>query len=154
MRSLIVPRRTRRVAAPVPRGGLPIDRLFEDLWSGFDVAPFVPATFTPRLDVKETESEYVVRAELPGLDVKDVEIVLEEDVLTIRGEKHAEHADEDSGYKHVETVAGRFERRLALPAEVSADEVSATAKNGVICITLPKREEAQPRTRTIPVTSD
>ncbi|MBW2270531.1 MAG: Hsp20/alpha crystallin family protein [Deltaproteobacteria bacterium] len=153
MTSLIIPRRTRRSLTPALRGGFPVDRLFEDFWGGFDAAPSAPAGFTPRLDVKETDAEYVVTAELPGLEVKDVEILLEEDVLTVRGEKRAEHSDEKAGYKHVETIAGSFERRLALPTEVDADAVSATSKNGVITITLPKRLAAQPSTRAIPVTS-
>ncbi len=153
MTSLIIPRRTRRSVHPVLRAGFPVDRLFEDLWGGFDAAPLAPAAFTPRLDVKESDAEYVVTAELPGLEEKDVEISLEDDVLTIRGEKRAEHTDENAGYKHVETVTGRFERRLALPTEVDAESVSATSKNGVITITLPKRAEAQPSTHTIPVTT-
>ena len=129
MTSLIIPRRTRRSLNPVLRAGFPVDRLFEDLWGGFDAAPPAPAAFTPRLDVKESEAEYVVTAELPGLEEKDVEISLEDDVLTIRGEKRAEHTDENAGYKHVETVTGRFERRLALPTEVDAESVSARSRN-------------------------
>jgi HSP20 family protein len=127
--------------------------LFEDFWGGFDAAPLERAVFTPRLDVQESDAEYVVTVELPGLEEKDVEISLEDDVLTIRGEKHSEHTDEKAGYKHVETIAGRFERRLALPTEVDAESVNAASKNGVITITLPKREESQPATRTIPVTT-
>jgi HSP20 family protein len=127
--------------------------VFEDLWRGPAAAASAPAGFTPRLDVKESDTEYVVTAELPGLEVDDVEISLEEDVLTLRGEKRAEHSDEAAGYKYVETLAGHFERRLALPTEVDADAVSASAKNGIITITLPKRPEAQPSVRTIPVTS-
>ena len=153
MSSLIIPRRTRRSVHPVLRAGFPIDRLFGDLWGGFDAAPLAPAAFTPRLDVKESDTEYVVTAELPGLEEKDVEISLEDDVLTIRGEKRAEHTDENAGYKHVETVTGRFERKLALPTEVDAESVCANSKNGVITITLPKRAEAQPSTHTIPVTT-
>ena len=153
MTSLIIPRRARRSVHPVLRAGFPVDRLFEDFWGGFDAAPLAPAAFTPRLDVKESDAEYVVTAELPGLEEKDVEISLEDDVLTIRGEKRAEHTDENAGYKHVETVTGRFERRLALPTEVDAESVSATSKNGIITITLPKRAEAQPSTHTIPVTT-
>ena len=153
MASLIVPRRPQRSVRPVARGPHPMDRVFEDLWSGFGAAPYVPASFSPRLDVQETETAYIVTTELPGLDEKDVEIVLEDDVLSIRGEKVSSHGDEAAGFKHVETIAGKFERRLALPAEVSGDDVSASAKNGVVTITLPKRPEAQPQVRTIPVSN-
>lgn len=153
MGSLIIPRRNRRQAAPLQRAGFPFDRVFEEFWGGPAIASATCAGFTPRIDVKETEQEYVVTAELPGLDIEDVEISLAEDVLTLRGEKRAEHTDEGEGYKHVETVAGTFERRLALPAEVDAEAVSATAKNGVVTITLPKRADAQPQVRTIPVSS-
>ena len=153
MTSISIPRRQRRGSTPVIRGGFPIDRLFENLWGGLDTEPLVPAGFTPLLDVKETDAEYVVTAELPGLEEKDVEVSLEDDVLTLRGEKRAEHTDEKAGYKHVETVSGRFERRLALPAEIDADAVTARSKNGVITITLPKPETPKPESRTIPVTT-
>ena len=83
-----------------------------------------------------------------------IENRFEENVLTIRGEKHAETRDEKTGWHVRERSAGKFQRRLALPTEVEADAVTATAKNGVVTIRLPKPPEVQPQTRTIPVTSD
>lgn len=146
MLSLIVPRRTRRSPLPVLRDVRPFDGLFDDLWRSS--APSA-VHFTPRLDVKETVEDYVVSVELPGVEEKDLDVSLEEQVLTLRGEKRGRNSDEADRYRHVETLSGRFERRIELPAEVDADAVKARFKNGVLTITVPKAPEAQPR--TIPV---
>ena len=153
MRSMIVPRTTRRSPFPALRDVRAFDGLFDDLWRGLDPTP-APAralAFAPKLDVKETDEEYVVSVELPGVEEKDFDVSLEDQVLTIRGEKKSEHTEEKAGYRHVETVAGSFERRLALPAEVDADAVKARFKNGVLRVTVPKTPQVQPR--TIPVTT-
>ena len=107
MRSMIVPRVTRRSAFPALRDVRPFDGLFDDLWRGFDRAPVRAHGFAPKLDVKETDDEYVVHVELPGVEEKDFDVSLEDQVLTISGEKRSEHTEEKSGYRHVETVAGR-----------------------------------------------
>jgi HSP20 family protein len=136
----------------------PLGRLFEDLLEGFDLSPeWVTRTdlgdFTPRLNVRETEDEIVVTAELPGVEEKDFEVSLEADVLTIKGEKRTEHEEEHEGFRHVETRSGRFERRLVLPSEVEEDKVKATYKNGVVTVTLPKVAEPRPEVHAIPINS-
>jgi HSP20 family protein len=118
------------------------DRLFEDAWG-------VPSGFQPRVDVAESETEYRITAELPGLEEKDFEIALESGVLTLKGEKRSERDESSHGYRHVETVSGRFERRFQLPAEVEDSKVSAAYKNGVLTIIVPKAEKARPRTITV-----
>jgi len=135
------------------------DDLFGDFWCGCETA--VPAwsigktarAFTPRVNVRETDEQIVVSAELPGLEEKDFDISLEEDVLILKGEKHSEHEENREGFQHVETMSGSFERRLRLPCEVDADEVKATFKNGVVTVVLPKRPEERPEVRTVPVRS-
>jgi len=149
---------------PWKRGGAPsrgvrpfswnlgeFDRLFDDMWGGVGDAPARAVGFSPRVDIHEDESEYRITAELPGLEEKDFDIHLEGGVLTLKGEKRTEHSEEREGYRHVETVAGAFERRFQLPAEVDAKAVAATYKNGVLSVTLPKAAEARPR--TIPVST-
>jgi len=159
MTSLLIPRRSRRGAFPALRGMRSFDDLFDNLCCGLETAaPSWPVAktahaFTPRVDVRETDEALVVSAELPGLAEEDFDISLEEDVLTLKGEKHSEHEEKREGFKHVETVSGSFERRLRLSCEVDADKVKATYKNGVLTVTLPKRPEERPEVHTVPVTS-
>lgn len=159
MTSLPIPRRSRRGAFPALRGLRSLDDLFDNLWCGCETA--APAwriaktahAFTPRVNVQEKDEEIVVSVELPGLEEKDFDISLEDDVLIVKGEKRSEHEEEREGFHRVETTSGSFERRLALQCEVDADEAKATYKNGVVTVVLPKRPEERPQTRTVPVTS-
>lgn len=108
-------------------------------------------TFVPRIDVVEREAEYVVTAELPGLEEKDFQLEVHRNLLTISGEKRVEQEAERKGWRWSERAYGRFERSVQLPAEVTADSASASFKNGVLTVTLPKAESA--RVRHIPVTT-
>ena len=159
MTSLLIPRRSRRGAFPALRGVRSFDDLFDNLCCGFETAaPAWPVgktahAFTPRVNVRETDEDIVVSAELPGLEEEDFDISLEDDVLTVKGEKHSEHEEKREGFQHVETVSGSFERRLRLPCEVDADKVKATYKNGVVTVVLPKQPEARPQVHTVPITS-
>jgi HSP20 family protein len=158
MMSHLIPRRQRRSAVPAIREVRGFDDLVDELWRGFGLAPLwqdeaYPRGFTPRLDVKEEGDAIVVSVELPGLEEKDFDVSLEKDVLTIKGEKRTEHKEERKGFHHVETTAGSFERRLRLPCEVDAEHVTASYKNGVVSVVLPRPPEARQQTRTIPVTT-
>lgn len=124
-------------------------RLFDDLDLFPGVASERTASFTPRVDVTESDEAYRVQAELPGLGEKDFEVVLEDDVLILKGEKRDERSDAEQGWRRSETVHGRFERRFRFPTEVAADEVKAEYRNGVLTVTLPKAPGA--RVRTIPI---
>jgi HSP20 family protein len=99
--------------------------------------------------VNATEKDLRVSAELPGLDPKDVEILVEGDVLTIRGEKKSETEDKDRHFS--ERYYGRFERSLRLPFEVEDDKAEATFKNGVLTVTLPKSARAAESTKRIAI---
>jgi HSP20 family protein len=92
-----------------------------------------------------------VSADLPGLEEKDFDIHLERNVLTVRGEKRAEHDEKHHGWHCAERSYGSFERRIPLPCEVEADKASAEYKQGVLRLTLPKSPEAQRRRVSIPV---
>lgn len=129
-----------------------VNRLFDDVFRGFGMSSFgglgrEPSW--PSLEFGETDTEVRVVAELPGLDEKDVEITVEEGVLTLRGEKKSEVEDKDRGY--TERSYGRFERRIGLPRGVERDKASATFQNGVLTITLPKSEAANENVRRISV---
>ena len=159
MTRLLIPRRLRRGAFPALRSVRSFDELFDNFWCGFEAAaPALPIgktahAFTPRVNVRETDEEIVVSAELPGLEEKDFDISLEDDVLSVKGEKRSEHEEKREGFQHLETVSGSFERRLRLPCDVDADNVKATYKNGVVTVVLPKRAEERPEVLTVPVTS-
>jgi len=132
-----------------------MDRLFEDFWGdGKPMRAFRAAEgFWPDVDVKDTDKELNVSVELPGLDEKDVEVLLSQEALTIRGEKREDSEQDKGGYHYAECRYGAFERTIPLPASVEADKVKATFKKGVLRVSLPKTPEAQAEAqrKTIPV---
>ena len=123
------------------------DRFFDDVFSNRQWAPtrggLTPTSFKPKVDVLNNEQAYTVLAELPGLSSDDVEITIEKEILTLKGEKKKIHEDEDKkGTLYVERSYGSFQRRFSLPAEVDRDKISAKFENGVLSINLPKSVEA------------
>lgn len=103
----------------------------------------------PSLEVTDNDKEVRVAAELPGLEEKDVELNVDDGVLTIRGEKRTETEDKDRRYS--ERYYGRFERRLALPADVDDEQAKATFKNGVLTVVMPKTERARQKAKKIAI---
>ncbi len=97
----------------------------------------------PTLDVSETKNDYVVKAELPGIDPKDIDISLTNDLLTIKGEKKQEKEEKEENYHLIERSYGSFTRSVRLPGQVQSDKINANFKNGVLRVTLPKTEEAK-----------
>jgi HSP20 family protein len=105
----------------------------------------------PHMDVKETDKEIVVEAELPGIDDKDISLSVQDGVLTIRGEKKLERDEEKENYRMMERRHGSFQRSVRLPDTVDEDKVEASFDNGVLKVSLPKRPEAIGKQRTIPI---
>ena len=97
----------------------------------------------PSVDLTETKDKLVVRAELPGLDAQDVDIILTDDILTIRGEKKEEKEEKDEHRYFVERYHGAFERKIKLPTLVKTDKIDATFDKGILTVNLPKSEEAK-----------
>jgi len=131
-----------------------MNRLFEELWRGFDLSSAfgeVWGSFSPRVDVDETDTEVRVTAELPGLEEKDVEVQLTDDALILKGERREEHEDRNHGWR--ERSYERFERSIPLPCEVDADHVSAQFKNGVLTARLPKSAKAREHRKRIQITA-
>ena len=127
-----------------------MNRLFDDAFRTFDApALFGRMPSWPSLEVSETDNEIRVAAELPGMEEKDVELFVEENGLTIRGEKRSETEDKERQFS--ERFYGRFERRIPLGFEVDEDKVKAQFRNGVLTVTVPKSPEAQRKTRRIPI---
>ena len=98
----------------------------------------------PAMDLVETDDAYVLRADLPGLDEKDVSIEFEDNVLTISGERKSEHESKSEGYHRVERAFGAFSRSLTLPQGVDAEKVEANFDKGVLEVRIPKPAEARP----------
>lgn len=103
------------------------------------------AAWSPAVDIKEEDDRFVVRADLPGVDPKDIEINLENGMLTIGGERKEENKEEKEGYRRMERFSGQFYRRFTLPDTADADKVSATSKKGVVEIVIPKTKEHKAR---------
>ncbi len=99
--------------------------------------------WAPSVDVSETKDSVVVRAEVPGLEPKDIDISLSNDVLTIRGKKEQEKEEKEENYHRIERSYGSFSRSIRLPREVQGNKIKANYKNGVLRITLPKSKEAK-----------
>lgn len=129
-----------------------VNRLFDDVFRTMSVPSLdgLGASLNwPKLELSETDKEVRVAAELPGLEEKDVELTVEDGVLSIRGEKKSEMEDKARGY--TERSYGRFERHIGLPPGVEQDKATATFNKGVLTITLPKSAEAIESTRRIPI---
>jgi HSP20 family protein len=105
--------------------------------------------WVPAVDIKEDPQQFLIEADIPGVDPKDIEISMENGVLTIRGERNSEKREEGKDYKRVERTYGSFYRRFSLPDTADPEKVSASGKNGVLQISIPKRELAQPRKITV-----
>jgi HSP20 family protein len=121
-----------------------VDRLFDRL---FD-AP-AAQRWAPPMDLIEAEDHYVLKADLPGLFEEDVAIEVENGVLTLSGERKAEHERTESGWYRVERAFGRFQRQLTLPEGIDADGVTADFERGVLTVHIPKPEQVKPRRITI-----
>lgn len=100
--------------------------------------------WVPAMDLVETDEHLVLRADLPGLERDDVEIEVKDGVLTVSGERKAEHEDKGEGYHRVERSFGRFSRSLGLPQGVDASQVEASFERGVLAVKVPKPEERKP----------
>lgn len=103
------------------------------------------ADWSPTSDVFETKDEIVIKAELPGLEEKDVDVQIEGGVLTIKGERQAEKETEEKGFRRMERSYGTFLRAFTLPANVAPERITASFTNGLLEVHLPKKEEAKPR---------
>ena len=155
-RTAQTPTRYREEADPFVTLHREMNRL-DDVFRGFEAGPFGglgrmanwSGASWPSVEVSETDKDVRVSAELPGLDEKDVEVLLGEGVLTIRGEKRSEV--EDKGRASSERVYGRFERRIPLAWEVEEDKIQASFKNGVLSVTLPKSAQAEAQMRRIAI---
>ena len=120
------------------------DTRFGELQTG-DSSSVVTSSWIPTVDIKEEEKRFVLYADLPGIDPKDIEITMEQGVLTVKGERPIPKDEDYANYKRVERAYGTFHRRFSLPDSADPVGIQATGRNGVLEISIPKHERVQPR---------
>ena len=135
-----------------------VNRLFDDFFRGFDLQPLRMAEekwggFNPKMDLEETEKEYRITAELPGMEEKDVEVLLTGNSITLKGEKKEEKEEKGKSFYRVERSYGTFQRTVPLPEGIDLKKVDAEFKNGVLTVKLPKTAEAKTKGKKVPVKS-
>ena len=128
-----------------------INRLFDAFMTPFEGTE-IRRTLSPKLDVAETKDKYEIKAELPGIDEKDIDISMDDGVLTISGEKKTEAESDDKGYYLKECSYGSFSRSIRLPENVADDKIAAKFNNGVLMIDVPKKEPTAAKSRKIAIT--
>src|SRR5208283_1597216 len=122
-----------------------LDRLFETPGADFARASQLLSGWTPALDVHEDKDNFVVHAELPGMNREEIEVSLHDGALSISGERKAEKKFEEAAVYRTERFFGKFQRTVTLPEAVAADRVKAQYKDGILTVTLPKTEAAKPK---------
>jgi len=114
-----------------------------------DGTELAKVSWIPHVDIREEAERFIVTADLPGVDGKDIEITAEKGVLTVRGQRSSEKKTSDDGYTRVERASGSFLRRFTLPESADAEAIKATHVNGVLELSIPKRPQEQPRRITV-----
>ena len=107
------------------------------------------ADWTPAVDIIEEKNRFVLRADVPGVDTKDIDVSMDAGVLTVSGERHAEEVAEEDGVRRVERASGRFYRRFTLPETTDAESITAKSQNGILEVAIPKQPEVHARRITV-----
>lgn len=124
-----------------------MNRMFDDVFSGQgEDKEMAPSSWAPSVDIYETENELVLTAEVPGIVAKDIEIKIEDNTLSLRGERKFQKETKEENYHRIERSYGSFFRAFTLPHSVDAENIRAEHENGVLKVTMPKRQERKPRT--------
>ena len=124
-----------------------MNRMFEDVFAGKgEEKEFSPSSWAPAVDIYETGSEIVLTAEIPGIDENDVEIKIEDNTLTLRGERKFSKETKEENYHRLERSYGAFYRAFTLPNSIDAENIRAEHENGILRVTMPKKQELKPRT--------
>jgi HSP20 family protein len=122
-----------------------LDQLFGESLGSPEASSSPSVSWVPRVDIHEEKDRFVVLADVPGVEPKDIEITAENGVLTVRGERRSEKRETENGYERVERVAGTFLRRFTLPEGANTDSIKAKQINGVLEVTIPKQPQVQAR---------
>jgi HSP20 family protein len=123
-----------------------MNRVFEDAGRGWrSEEPSATTSWSPAVDIFETEGEIIVKAELPGVDKKDISLNIEKNVLTLKGERRFEKETKQENYHRIERSYGSFSRSFSIPNLVDEERIRADYKDGILSISLPKREQVKPK---------
>jgi len=122
-----------------------LDQFFNETLSSPEASSSPSVAWIPRVDIHEEKDRFVVLADVPGVDPKDIDITAENGVLTVRGERRSQKRETDNGYERVERVSGTFLRRFTLPKGANTESIKAKQTNGVLEVTIPKTPAVQPR---------
>lgn len=125
-----------------------LNRIFDEAFGG-QAGSLEHGQWTPAVDLREEENEFVLQADMPGMKKEDIDIHLENSVLTIQGERRFEAEDRRESYHRVERAYGKFVRSFTLPTRVKADAITASYKDGILEVVIPKAEESKPQKITI-----
>jgi HSP20 family protein len=109
----------------------------------------IESDWSPAVDIKEDEKQYILIADIPGVNADKIDIQMENNILSIKGERNSELKNETNGYKRIERKHGIFYRRFTLPEGVNTDSIEAKCNNGVLTVSIPKQEAVKPRKITI-----
>jgi HSP20 family protein len=122
-----------------------LGQLFGDTFAAPEASSSRDVAWVPSVDVHEEQDRFVVRADLPGVEPKDIEVTAEDGVLTIRGERRFERRENGQGFERLERAAGTFLRRFTLPETAQPDAIKARQTNGVLEVSIPKQPKVEPR---------
>lgn len=124
-----------------------LNRLLEGRWPtlGDEESRVVTSQWVPAVDIVEEPERFVLRADVPGVKPEDIEVTVENGMLTIKGERKEAHEEQKEGYRRIERVHGTFYRRFSLPDTADLDRIEAKNRHGVLEIMIPKKQEMQPR---------
>ncbi len=122
-----------------------LDRILDRNWRDEDETASPVSDWLPAVDIREEDKQFILRADIPGVDPKDIEVTMEKGVLTLRGVRHAESEAHDHANRRVERVSGGFYRRFSLPDTADSDRITAKSRLGVLEVKIPKHAEIQPK---------
>ncbi len=122
-----------------------INRLFEAPWRGDETNGVLSSDWAPAVDIREEDARFVLYVDVPGINPDQIDITFENGVLTLKGQREHIREEEQNSYKRVERVRGSFMRRFTLPDTVDGEGITARTENGVLQVSVPKGEKAQPR---------
>jgi HSP20 family protein len=116
---------------------------------GRDTVETPVSDWAPAVDIVEEKDRFILRADVPGVAREDIEVAMDDGILTISGQRHTEKHEDAEGVKRFERVSGKFHRRFTLPETADADRIAARSANGILEVTIPKQPEVQPRRITV-----
>jgi HSP20 family protein len=135
-----------------------VNRLFDDMWNGFDLPLLRTGGNTtaldsgwPHIDLVEQEKEFLLTVEVPGMEEKDLEVQFADQCVILRGERREERSAEQTDHRYTERYYGRFERRIPLSVEIEPEKAKAVLRNGLLSVTLPKAAQVQTTGHRIPI---